>query len=282
MNGFVNVLKPVGATASDVVVCLKGVLGEKVGHLGTLDPGAAGVLPVAVGKATRLFNFLTDKVKVYRAHFTFGKTTDTLDSYGVVTERGSVPSESDIVAALKGMVGQLQQLPPAYSAISVGGVKAYKLARNGVNVQLKTRQVMVYDFKFIRRQSEDTFVFDITCSAGTYIRSLARDLAESLGTVGYMSCLIRLQSGCFLLENAYTMDEIKEKRQECVLPVDFALSDLERHDVPVEFYDDLDNGRRVNCPFEHGYRKIYCKNEFFGLGTNCNGVLNLQYYMKNW
>lgn len=282
MNGFVNVLKPVGATASDVVVCLKGVLHEKVGHLGTLDPGAAGVLPVAVGKATRLFNFLTDKVKVYRAHFTFGKTTDTLDSYGVVTAEGHVPAEEDVKCALKNMVGELNQLPPAYSAISVGGVKAYKLARNGVDVQLKTRKVTVYDFKFIRRQSEDTFVFDITCSAGTYIRSLARDLAEMLGTVGYMSCLIRLQSGCFLLENAYTMDEIKEKKQECVLPVDFALSDLERYDVPTEFYDDLDNGRKVNCLFENGYRKIYCKNEFFGLGTNSNGFLNLQYYMKNW
>ncbi len=282
MNGFVNVLKPVGATASDVVVCLKGVLGEKVGHLGTLDPGAAGVLPVAVGKATRLFNFLTDKVKVYRAHFTFGKTTDTLDSYGVVTGNGTIPSEKAVKEVLKKLNGTLDQLPPAYSAISVGGVKAYKLARNGVDVQLKTRKVTVFDFKFIRRQSEDTFVFDITCSAGTYIRSLARDLAELLGTVGYMSCLIRLQSGCFLLENAYTMDEIREKKQDCVLPVDFALADLERCDVATEFFDDLDNGRKVVCPFEGGYKKIYCNGVFFGLGTNRNGVLDLQYYMKNW
>lgn len=282
MNGFVNVLKPVGATASDVVVCLKGVLHEKVGHLGTLDPGAAGVLPVAVGNATKLFNFLTDKVKVYRAHFTFGKTTDTLDSYGVVTVTGTVPTESDVRNAVKKLVGELDQLPPAYSAISVGGVKAYKLARNGVDVQLKTRKITVFDFKLIRQESENTFVFDITCSAGTYIRSLARDLAETLGTVGYMSCLIRLQSGCFLLENAYTMDEIKEKKQDCVLPVDFAIADLERYDVPSKFFDDLDNGRKVVCSFDNGYRKIYCNGVFFGLGTNRNGVLDLQYYMKNW
>lgn len=282
MNGFVNVLKPVGATASDVVVCLKGVLHEKVGHLGTLDPGAAGVLPVAVGNATRLFNFLTDKVKVYRAHFTFGKTTDTLDSYGTVTSSGTIPTLEQVKNALPQLVGNLQQLPPAYSALSIGGVKAYKLARRGVDVQLKPREITMFAFDFVRQQSDDTFVFDITCSAGTYIRSLARDLAEILGTVGYMSCLIRLQSGCFLLEDAYTMDEIKEKKQDCVLSVDFALRDLDCCELPSGVFDDLDNGRKVACPFVDGYKKIYCNGVFFGLGTNQNGILKLQYYMKNW
>lgn len=282
MNGFVNVLKPVGATASDMVVCLKGVLHEKVGHLGTLDPGAAGVLPVAVGNATRLFNFLTDKVKVYRAHFTFGKTTDTLDSYGTVTSSGTIPTIEQVKSALPKLVGNLQQLPPAYSALSVGGVKAYKLARRGVDVQLKPRAITVFAFDFVRQQSHDTFVFDITCSAGTYIRSLARDLAEILGTVGYMSCLIRLQSGCFLLEDAYTLDEIKEKKQDCVLSVDFALRDLDCCELPAEVFDDLDHGRKIACPFSDGYKKIYCNGVFLGLGTNQNGILKLQYYMKNW
>lgn len=282
MNGFVNVLKPVGATASDVVVCLKHVLGEKVGHLGTLDPGAAGVLPVAVGKATKLFNFLTDKVKVYRAHFTFGKTTDTLDSYGVVTAKGTVPTLQQVQNALQNFVGETEQLPPAYSAISVSGTKAYKLARSGVEVQLQPRKVKVFSFELLRQSGEDTFVFDIACSAGTYIRSLARDLAANLGTVGYMSCLIRLQSGCFLLENAYTLDEIREKKQQCVLDVMYPLADLEICSLPAESFDDLDNGRRIVCPFENGYKKIYCKDVFFGLGTNRNGALDLQYYMKNW
>ena len=167
MNGFVNVLKPVGATASDVVVCVKGVLGEKAGHLGTLDPGASGVLPVAVGKATRLFDFLTDKVKRYRAFFTFGKTTDTLDSYGAVTQTtGLVPSEEQVTRACQALTGEIMQTPPAYSAISVGGVRAYKLARSGQDVQLKSRKVTVYAISMLRRQG-DAFVFDVTCSAGT-------------------------------------------------------------------------------------------------------------------
>ena len=136
MNGFVNICKPVGATASDIVVCVKHILREKAGHLGTLDPGAAGVLPVAVGQATRLFDFLTNKVKYYRAFFTFGKTTDTLDSYGVVTERRDVlPDEEQVRRAMTEFEGDILQLPPIYSALSVGGVRAYKLAREGVDVQ---------------------------------------------------------------------------------------------------------------------------------------------------
>lgn len=281
MDGFVNILKPVGATASDVVVCVKYILHEKAGHLGTLDPGAAGVLPVAVGRATRLFNFLTDKVKYYRAYFTFGKTTDTLDSYGTVTATGSVPTERQLQDALQRLTGEIQQIPPAYSAISVGGVKAYKLARNGEEVQLNARKVCVHQFSLLRRHSADTFVFDIKCSAGTYIRSLAQDLAALCGTVGYMSCLIRLQSGCFEIENAYTLDELREKKEKCVLDVTYPLQDVETCVLPDSLYDDLDCGRKIVCPFEDGYRRIFCKGEFFGLATNCNGLLKLQYYMKN-
>lgn len=281
MNGFVNVLKPVGATASDVVVCLKHIFHEKAGHLGTLDPGASGVLPVAVGQATKLFNFLTDKVKCYRAFFTFGKTTDTLDAYGVVTERGRVPSLEELQNSLPALVGAQQQLPPQYSAISVGGVKAYKLARSGESVELKRRNVTIFKIELLRQISDDTFVFDIGCSAGTYIRSVVRDMAELVGTVGYMSGLIRLKSGCFSIENAYTMDEIREKGEVCVLPLMYPLQDVETCILPSERYADISNGRKFSCPFENGYRKIYCNGEFFGLGVNESGNLKLQYYLKN-
>lgn len=281
MNGFINVLKPVGATASDVVVCLKRILHEKVGHLGTLDPGASGVLPVAVGQATRLFNFLTDKVKVYRAFFTFGKTTDTLDSYGEVTATSRVPTLEEVQKALPKLIGEVQQLPPAYSAISVNGVRAYKLARQGEEVQLKPRKVTVYDFRLVKQTSPDTFMFDVQCSAGTYIRSLVRDLAELCGAVGYMSGLIRLQSGVFDIAHALTLDEIRELGAKCVLDVTYPIADVERCDIDEKFYADLNFGRKVVCPFESGYRKIYCKNELFGLGTNVDGQLKLQYYMKN-
>jgi len=199
MNGFINVLKPSGATSSDVVVCVKHALREKkVGHLGTLDPGACGVLPVAIGQATKLFNFLTDKVKHYRAFFTFGKTTDTLDSYGEKSaQTGRVPDKSAVLSVLHCFCGELEQIPPIYSAKTVNGVKAYKLARNGVDAELKPRKVTVYEISLLSQVSADTFMLDIRCGAGTYIRSLARDIAAACGTVGYMSGLIRLSSGNF-------------------------------------------------------------------------------------
>ena len=283
LNGFVNVLKPAGATASDVVVCLKHVLHQKkVGHLGTLDPGATGVLPVAVGLGTKLFNFLTDKVKVYRAFFTFGKTTDTLDSYGIVTESGkSVPTLEQLQNALDVVRGEIDQVPPAYSAISVGGVKAYKLARGGQDVVLKTRKVTVFDISVLRQTSQNTFMLDISCSAGTYIRSIVRDLAEACGTVGYMSGLIRLQSGCFNIQSAYTMDEIKELKEKCIVDMMFPLQDVESFVFDDSQFDNINFGRRVRCPFNQGYRKIYCKGVFFGLGKNENGYLKLEYYLKN-
>ena len=282
MNGFINVLKPVGATASDVVVCVKHVLHEKkVGHLGTLDPGASGVLPVAIGQGTKLFNFLTNKVKYYRAFFTFGVTTDTLDSYGEVTERCDVlPTREQLVSVLKQFEGVLEQAPPAYSAISVGGVRAYELARKGVDVVLKTRNVEVYSFELVEEKSPDTFVVDIKCSGGPYIRSLARDVANACGTVGYMSALIRLKSGCFDISDAVTLDEIREKKDECVLPLDYPLYDVEKHVFDDVLYDDINFGRRVRCDFD-GYRKIYCKDTFFGLGKCREGVLDIEYYLKN-
>ena len=283
MNGFINVLKPVGATASDVVVCVKHILHEKkVGHLGTLDPGASGVLPIAVGQGTRLFNFLTNKVKYYRAFFTFGVTTDTLDAYGKVTERCDVlPTQEQLVDALQSFIGKIDQLPPAYSAISVGGVRSYDLARRGVTFELKTRPVEIFSFDLIEQKSSDTFVFDIKCSGGTYIRSLARDLATACGTVGYMSALIRLQSGCFEIKDAVTLDEIREKKEACVLPLDYSIADVEKYVFEDERFDDINFGRPVRCPNFDGYRKIYCRDTFFGLGKCRNGLLDIEYYLKN-
>lgn len=283
MNGFVNVIKPVGATASDVVVYLKRVLGErKVGHLGTLDPGASGVLPVAVGQGTKLFDFLTNKVKKYRAFFTFGKTTDTLDSYGQITDVCSfLPTSKQVSDVLSGFIGEFDQVPPIYSAKSVGGVRAYKLARNGIEVELKSRKIVIYDLRLVAQKSDDTFVIDITCGGGTYIRSIARDVAAALNTVGYMSGLIRLQSGCFNIDEAYTLDEIKLLKEQCLLDIMYPLADIDECRFPDDQFDDIDNGRKIRCPFSNGFRKIYCKDVFFGLGQNVGGNLKISYYLKN-
>ncbi len=283
MNGFLNVIKPVGATASDVVVKLKYILHEKkIGHLGTLDPGASGVLPIAVGQATRLFDFLTDKVKCYRAFITLGKTTDTLDSYGIISDTNShLPTECEFKGVLNGFVGEIDQVPPIYSAKSVGGVRSYKLARSGIEVELKSRRITVFDIEFVKQQSLDTFVVDISCSAGTYIRSLARDIAYACNTVGYMSGLIRLRSGCFDIGNALTLDEICDLKESALLDIEYPLRDIERLDLPDDRYQDLDFGRKIACPFIEGYKRIYCKNVFFGLGKNVDGYLKIQYYLKN-
>lgn len=283
MNGFLNVIKPVGATASDVVVKLKYILHEKkIGHLGTLDPGASGVLPIAVGQATRLFDFLTDKVKCYRAFITLGKTTDTLDSYGIISDTNShLPTECEFKGVLNGFVGETDQVPPIYSAKSVGGVRSYKLARSGIEVELKSRRITVFDIEFVKQQSLDTFVVDISCSAGTYIRSLARDIAYACNTVGYMSGLIRLRSGCFDIGNALTLDEICDLKESALLDIEYPLRDIERLDLPDDRYQDLDFGRKIACPFIEGYKRIYCKNVFFGLGKNFDGYLKIQYYLKS-
>lgn len=281
MNGFVNLIKPCGATASDMVVCLKHIYSvKKVGHMGTLDPGAVGVLPVAVGKATCLFDYLTDKRKVYRAWFTFGKTTDTLDSYGKVTETSDVPDFNDVKLAVKNFVGQIQQIPPLYSAVNINGRRAYDLARRGQPVQLKSRTVNVYSIDIVRTEGNDTFVFDIECGGGTYIRSLCRDIASSLGCVAYMSALIRMSSSPFDISSAVTIDEVRVDPLKYLLPLDVALTGVDDYVFDSTLYKKLCDGFRPECSFD-GYKKIYCNGVLFGLGRCSDGRLHLDYYLKD-
>ncbi|MEG1711176.1 MAG: tRNA pseudouridine(55) synthase TruB, partial [Clostridia bacterium] len=191
MNGFINCNKPSKMTSSDVVCRIKRLCkGNKIGHMGTLDPGAAGVLPIAIGKATRLFDFLTHKKKIYRARFTYGKTTDTLDSYGKLLQTSDIiPNKEQLENILGEFIGNIMQMPPLYSALKVNGAKAYDLARKNIDFELKARNVEVFNFTLNKQIAIDTFEFDIECGGGTYIRSLVRDTAEKLGTVGYMSSL---------------------------------------------------------------------------------------------
>ncbi len=282
LDGFVNVLKPVGATASDIVVKLRRVLGQqKIGHLGTLDPGACGVLPIAVGKGTKLFNLLTNKTKVYRAVFTFGTTTDTLDSYGVTIATGHSDVDIDkLTKVCSSFVGNIEQIPPMYSAISVGGVRAYDLARQGQSVQLKSRYVSIYSIDNIYAVDNCSFSMDISCSGGTYIRSLARDIADKLGTVAYMSSLVRLESGCFSIENALTYDEIDKLGAQCVVDLMYPLEDMAEYHVDSKLYKPLSYGVAIDAQFD-GYNKIYCQGEFFGIGKCTNNKLVLEYYLRN-
>lgn len=234
VTGFVNLSKPAGMTSSDAVCIVRGVLSrtiggrQKTGHLGTLDPLATGVLPIALGKATALFDFLAFKTKRYVAEFTFGTATDTLDRGGkTVRDGGMIPSAEEIAAVLAGFTGEFMQTPPAYSAKSVNGRRAYSYARSGEAVELAPKLVRVDSFELIGG-GEGVYEFAIECGGGTYIRSLARDVADALGTCAYMSALTRTQSGPFTAESAVTPDEFRLAPEKYVIPAEFALSGLKK------------------------------------------------------
>ena len=234
VTGFVNLSKPAGMTSSDAVCIVRGVLSRKIGgrqktgHLGTLDPLATGVLPIALGKATALFDFLAFKTKRYVAEFTFGTATDTLDRGGkTVRDGGRIPSAEEIAAVLARFTGEFMQTPPAYSAKSVNGRRAYSYARSGEAVELAPKLVRVDSFELIGG-GEGVYEFAIECGGGTYIRSLARDVAEALGTCAYMSALTRTQSGPFTAESAVTPDEFRLAPEKHIIPAEFALSGLKK------------------------------------------------------
>lgn len=234
VTGFVNIAKPADMTSSDAVCIVRGVLSrriggrQKTGHLGTLDPLAEGVLPVALGKATALFDFLAFKTKEYIARFTFGRTTDTLDRGGIfLAEEGRVPTEEDLEAALPRFFGDVMQVPPAYSAKSVDGKRAYDLARKGVMPELAARPVHIESIELLASNGAE-FTLRIVCGGGTYIRALARDIAAALGTVAFMSALTRTRSGMFTLEDAVTMDDFRAAPEEHIIPAERALEGLPR------------------------------------------------------
>ncbi len=210
--GFLNIYKPKGLTSHDVVAKLRKVLKIKqVGHTGTLDPFATGVLPIAVGKATKLIEYLDDD-KEYIATVQFGKTTDTYDLEGEVTETfDKNATESEVVEALKSFEGEISQMPPIYSAIKVNGKKLYDYARAGEQVEIKSRQVTISRIELVDFDCENQIAkIIVACSKGTYIRSIAYDLGAKLGCGGYLIALERTKAGEFLVGNTVELDKITE------------------------------------------------------------------------
>ncbi len=283
MLGALNVVKPTGWTSSDVVVKLRWLLREycgdkkiKVGHLGTLDPAGSGVLPIVFGKATRLFDYYVGGDKLYRATFTFGKTTDTLDSYGVVTDTSNViPEIGDLQNAIGNFIGVLDQIPPQYSRIAVDGKRACDVARSGGVVDIKSRKITVFSIDILQYNS-GVIMLDIHCSGGTYIRSICRDLAESLGGLAYMSSIIRLSNKSFHIENTVTIDELYEKGvADFILPVDELLKDEVSVIVKGDEVSNLMNG--INIP-ARGYDTDYVvkiDGKIFGICKDENEVVKV-------
>lgn len=212
--GFVNIIKPTGETSSNVVCKIKKILGiKKVGHLGTLDPAASGVLPIAFGKATKFFDYFLTKDKEYVAVVKFGIETDTLDSFGqIIKVENKTISETEIKAVIKRYIGKVKQIPPKYSAIKINGKKACDLAREGKNFEIKTREIDIFSLELLSQVEDNVFRFRVHCSAGTYIRTLFSDIAKALNTVSTTMVIIRTKSGKFNIENAVTLEEFQNKK----------------------------------------------------------------------
>jgi tRNA pseudouridine55 synthase len=212
MNGIINVLKPPGMTSHDVVGYLRKLTGiKKIGHTGTLDPGAAGVLPICIGKATKIVDYIMNDRKEYICELTLGNATDTCDKYGefLYAEEYDYSgiNEESLLAALEAFRGDITQIPPAYSAVKINGIRAYDLARQGREVNVPSRRVTVYNIELLSFDLPKAML-KIECSKGTYIRSICRDIGNILGTRAYMSFLLRTRTGGFTLDNAYTLEEM--------------------------------------------------------------------------
>lgn len=270
MTGFVNIYKEEGVSSTYCVNRVKRLFQTSCGHMGTLDPLAEGVLPVGVGNAARLFDWFLQKKKTYLARFRFGWTTETLDRETEPQFAGMVPPKSVIEGALSQFTGKIFQRPPLYSAVSVGGRRSYELARKGKEAELSSRPVEVYSFTLTEQTAEDEFAFEIVCGRGTYIRSLARDLGEALGTGAYMTKLVRTASGPFLRENAVPLGMLTEENlTELLIPTDSVLP-FPSHEVTDER---LFHGVRVPTALADGTYKLYRGGEFYGTGIAEGGVL---------
>lgn len=275
MLGFLNIYKPTGITSNAVVQKIKKRFHiDKIGHLGTLDPLACGVLPIAIGKATRLFDYSLDKKKRYTAIFDFGYTTDTLDIEGVKTKENKlVPSKEQIISAIKNLIGECDQIPPLYSAKCVNGKRAYDLARAGIEFELKPKKVVIYDIKVIDKVSDFQYKFDIECSSGTYIRSIARDLAELCGTYGCMSYLERTETGVFKKENAINLDDLLtyDDCSSFLLDPITCFSNFDVCEIDENIMLDLLNGKRPKWRRFVQPTFIVCKNDLLGIAI-CNSL----------
>ncbi len=218
MDGIINVYKEAGFTSHDVVAKLRGILGQKkIGHTGTLDPMATGVLPVCCGKATKVCELLADKDKTYQAVCRLGIVTDTQDMTGNVLEESSVKNitKENVTAAVESFLGESMQIPPMYSALKVNGKKLYELAREGKTVERKPRPITIHKIQILQIDIEDqTFSIEVTCSKGTYIRTLCHDIGQKLGTGAAMQSLVRTRVGTFAIEDAMTLGELENLYQE--------------------------------------------------------------------
>ena len=289
MDGVINFFKPRGMTSHDAVYFFRRLLNtKKIGHTGTLDPNATGVLPICIGKGTRVSEYLLGVDKEYIGEITLGASTDTQDGDGkIINSSNKLVSEDDVFSTFNDFKGIIHQIPPMYSALKIDGKKLYELAREGKTVERAPREVNIKEINILNNYNNKEIIFYTRCTRGTYIRTLCEDIGNELGTYGYMSYLIRVGVGVFKIENSYSMEYLKSISRESLLniitPMDEAIGHIEVIDVPGSLYKKLVNG----VPLEVGvdylnsvnyiYR-VYSNNTFIGVGKIIQKEDNL--YLK--
>lgn len=287
MNGFLNILKPPGMTSAAVVATVRRLTGEKrVGHAGTLDPEAAGVLPIMIGKAARLFDYLVDKEKEYVAECAFGVATDTQDATGHVIATGdNYPAYPQVQQAAAQLVGDIWQRPSMYSAIKQDGIAMYQRARRGETVEVPLRQVHVVSIDLHGETSGHGVLMTIRCGRGTYIRSICSDLGEKVGCPAHMRFLLRSQSGAFRLDTAMTLEEATAFAQEGTLAqhlqaLDMPLQHMPRVEVHPGLHKLVENGAKFPLNRLHGAAlaegqatRVYLNDQFWGIAAREGNML---------
>ncbi|EFI42275.1 MULTISPECIES: tRNA pseudouridine(55) synthase TruB [Peptoniphilus] len=275
MNGILIFNKPKGISSHDVVYILRKKMKiKKIGHTGTLDPIATGVLIMCIGKATKISQYIMSDTKEYIAKISFGYETATLDSTSEpIKKTDYIPPINEFKNILNSFIGNIEQIPPMYSAIKVNGQKLYELARQGKTIELKKRKITVYNIELLKQVDYKSYYIKIKCSSGTYIRSLIRDIGYSLNSLATMEELTRTKSGEFTIENSISEDKFlsldNEEIENFIIPIDKALYKYNYYNINDNFYKKLINGvpYKTKLDFKNNeLLRIYCKNEFIGIG----------------
>ncbi|HHU83798.1 MAG TPA: tRNA pseudouridine(55) synthase TruB [Clostridiales bacterium] len=292
MDGFINLYKESGKSSFGAISPLRRIFNEKkIGHTGTLDPMAEGVLPVTLGRASKFINLLPENEKEYIAKFIFGKRTDTLDITGkIIEEIKYIPSTDDLMNILPEFMGEISQIPPMYSALKKDGVRLYDLARKGLEFERESRKVKVFNIEFLEEYNGE-YQIKVRSSAGTYIRSLIDDVGMKLGSGAVMTGLIRTESNGFTVENSYTLSEIENlvnqgKTDKVLIPVEKMMSIYPSVSVTQRQMVRFINGggllleRIINIPENNGLLRVYSNDEFLGVGEIADKELKVKVLYK--
>lgn len=273
-KGILNINKEKGISSARVVSLVRRALDmKKVGHTGTLDLEASGVLPIVVGKATRVSDYMMTKDKVYETEMILGAKTDTLDAAGEITEKSDKKvSKEEFLEAMNTFKGEIEQIPPMYSALKVNGKKLYDLAREGIEIERKRRKVTIYDIKLLDFDFPKATI-RVTCSKGTYIRTLVDDIGERLGTYAYVDELVRTRVGDFDIKDAIKSEDILNLEKNDIIkalrPIDSALKDFDKIVLDRRYLDNLVNGQIVEVEEKvNDIIRVYAGDVFIGLGKN--------------